>query len=217
MKKTKADKSHQFWDRVSGWSKAENTANSTLVKHLNRTFGVHILPQDNVLDFGCGTGTITLQIARNASKVYGVDISGGMLKRAQQKLENQQIKNAVFTKTTALEEMFRDNSFQVITCFDVLQYLENREELFKQFHKLLKPQGTLIVAAPCLGDTNSFSVLLVKFLRFVRIRPETYYFSINEIEKEITNIGFTLVESINLSNLPERFIVARKSGYSKSY
>lgn len=210
MHKTKEDISYKFWDRVSGWSKAESAANSTLVKCLNHKIGTLIMPGDTVLDFGCGTGTITLRIARNANKVYGVDVSEGMLKRAQQNLKNQHIDNADFTKITSLNEMFKDDFFQVTTTFNVLQYIENRKELFSQFYKLLKTQGTLIVAVPCFGDTNSFSMLLVKFLRFVRIMPETYFFSVDEIEKEITSTGFTIIESINLSDLPEKFIVARK-------
>jgi hypothetical protein len=40
--------------------------------------------------------------------------------------------------------------------------------------------------------------------------PETYFFSTNEIEKEITGTGLTIIENINLSNLPEKFIVAKK-------
>lgn len=208
--KTKSDKSYKFWDRVSGWSKAESAANSTLVKCVNRKFGVHIMPNDTVLDFGCGTGTITLQISKYAAKVYGVDISGGMLKRAQQNLLNQNINNTTFTKIIAFDEMFENNSFDVITSFNVLQYVENREELFKQFYKLLKPQGKLLVAIPCFGDTNSFSFQLIKFLRFVNIMPETYHFSVDEIQKEITDTGLTIIESINLSDLPEKFIVAKK-------
>ncbi|EGK03130.1 hypothetical protein HMPREF9455_00763 [Dysgonomonas gadei ATCC BAA-286] len=57
---------------------------------------------------------------------------------------------------------------------------------------------------------NSLSVLLVKLLRFIRIMPEIYYFSIDEIEKEITGAGLSIIERINLSDLPERLIVARK-------
>ena len=210
MNKTKIDTSYKFWDRVSGWSKAESAANSTLVKCINGKFGIHIMPDDTVLDYGCGTGTITLQIARNARKVYGVDVSEGMLKRAQQNLKNQNTDNATFMKITTLNEMFQDDSLHVITSFNVLQYIENRKKIFNQFYKQLKSQGKLIIAVPCFGEINSFSALFVKFLRFIRIMPKTYFFSSNEIEKEITDSGLTIVESINLSNLPEKCIVARK-------
>lgn len=211
MPQSKVDKSSKFWDRVSGWSKAETELNSTLVKHLNTQFGKHIMPNDSVLDYGCGTGSITLRIAKNAKKVCGVDISEGMLKGAQQNLKSQNIDNATFRKITTLSEMFQDDSFQVVTIFNVLQYVENRKALFEQFYKLLEAQGVLILAVPCFGEANSFSARLVKFLRLVRIMPETYFFRIDEIEKEITDTGLNIIENSNLSDLPEKFIVAKKS------
>lgn len=211
MNKTKQDNPYKFWDRVSGWSLAESAANSTLTKHLNNKFGVYILPGDTVLDYGCGTGTITLKIARNANKVYGIDVSEGMLKRAQQNLISQNIHNATFCKITALNKMFEDGTFDVITIFNVLQYIENRKELLTEFYKLLKPQGILIIAAPCFSGMNTFAALYMTFLRFVRIMPETYFFSTDRIEKEITDTGLTIIESTNLTNLPERFIIARKN------
>ncbi|RNC66156.1 class I SAM-dependent methyltransferase [Proteiniphilum sp. X52] len=204
------EKSYKFWDRVSGWSKAESAANSTLVECLNSRFGIHIMPDDTVLDFGCGTGTITLRIAKNANMVYGVDVSEGMLKRAQKNVEKQNIENVTFAKITTFNKMFNEDFFNVITTFNVFQYVENRKDLFEQFYKLLKPQGLLIIAVPCFGEMNSISALLVKFLRFFRIMPETYAFGEDEIEKEITDTGFSIIESIHLSNLPEKFIVARK-------
>lgn len=210
MAKSKIEKSYKFWDRVSGWSKAESAPNSALVRCINNKFDTYIMPDDTVLDFGCGTGTITLRIARDANKVYGVDISEGMLKRAQLNLKNQSIDNAEFIKITALDEMFQNDSFKIVTVFNVLQYIENRKELLEQLYRLLKYQGLLIVSVPCLGEMNHFSALLVKLLRSVRIMPETYFFSIDEIEKEITAAGLTMVESITLSDLPEKFIVARK-------
>ncbi len=211
MDKKEKEKSYKFWDRVSGWSKAESAANSTLVKYINSKFGTHIMPGDTILDYGCGTGTITLPIARNAKRIYGVDVSEGMLKRAQQNRKNQRIENASFTKITSLDEMFQPDTFDVITIFNVLQYIENRKCLFKQLYNLLKPQGLLIVAVPCFSETNNLSTQYIKLLRFLHIMPETYFFTTNEIEKEITQTGLTITESLNLSNLPEKFIVARKS------
>lgn len=210
MDNVQTDESYKFWDRVAGWSKAESAVNSTLVRYINSRFGIQIMPDDTVLDYGCGTGTITLRIAQNVKKVFGVDISGGMLKRAQQNLKAQNVHNATFMKITALNEMFPDNSFQLITMFNVLQYLGNRKGLFNQFYKLLESGGRLVVAVPCFKEMTSFGILFVKFLRFVRIMPRTYFFSIDEITREITDCGFTIIENTKLTNLPERFLVVRK-------
>ena len=207
----KLEKSYKFWDRVSGWSKAESTANGPLVDHIYGQFGINILPDDKVLDFGCGTGTISLLMAQYTDKVFGVDVSEGMLKHARQNIGKSKIDNAAFLKIETLGEMFPPEFFSLITAFNVLQYIEDRAELLQQFNKLLEPEGKLIIAVPCFGSFNSLSTLLVRFLRFVHIMPKTYFFGGDEIGKEITDAGFSIIESINLSSMPEKLIVARKS------
>lgn len=210
MKKKPKDKSYKFWDRVSGWSKAETAANSTLAGWIDRRFGEYARPGDTVLDFGCGTGTLTLRMARSVCKIYGVDVSGGMLRRAELNMKDRNTKNAEFSKITDFNEMFPDGSFETVTSFNVLQYVENRGEYFEEFYRLLKPQGTLIVAVPCFGGANGLSTFFVRLLRFFRIMPKTYFFGVDEVEDEITGAGFTIVESINLSGLPEKLIVASR-------
>jgi len=42
---------------------------------------------DTVIDFGCGTGTFTIQAALAGAKVYAVDVSQAMLEYAQQQAE----------------------------------------------------------------------------------------------------------------------------------
>lgn len=207
----KKSKSYKFWDRVSGWSKAESAANSGLVKLLGSRFPVYIKPSDTVLDFGCGTGTITLRIGGHAKTVRGVDVSTGMLVRAQQNLSNNRIENVTFTKITELDGMFNNDYFEAITCFNVLQYIEDRKELLKRFYKLLNPGGTLMIAVPCFNSKKSPIVLLLGFMGFMRIMPKTYFLKVDEMEKEAVDAGFAIVESSGPSNSPEKFIVAKKA------
>ena len=210
MKVKPKEESYKFWDGVSGWSKAETAATSTLAGWINRRFWESARPSATVLDFGCGTGTITLRMARNVGKIYGVDVSVGMLRRAEQNLTNQNVDNAVFRKITRLNEMFGDDPFEMVTCFNVLQYVSDRRRHFGEFYRMLKSGGTLIIALPCFADANTLSTFFTRSLKFLRIMPETYYFGVNEIESEITSSGFTILESTDLTNLPERLIVVRK-------
>ena len=149
-------------------------------------------------------------MARFAGTVCGVDVSTGMLKRAQQHFENQNLANTAFLEISALDEMFPEAAFQVVTSFNMLQYVENRGELFLHFNRLLESGGTLMIAVPCFGDATALSTSYVKFLRFVRIMPETCFFRVGEIENEIEGAGFAVVESIDMSGLPEKLIVAKK-------
>ena len=64
-----------------------------------------INPTDVVVDFGCGPGYYTIELAKNAKKVEAVDLSPEMLKNAQRKAEKagmkivQQFKRPVLNRT----------------------------------------------------------------------------------------------------------------------
>lgn len=49
--------------------------------------------------------------------------------------------------TGGMEELKKlaDNSFDVIICHNVLEYIEDREEIFTKFHRLLKNNGKLSI------------------------------------------------------------------------
>jgi len=203
---------HKFWDKVSGRRSAGSPTAGPLVDCLNGAFGKHILPGDRVLDYGCGTGEITLRIARRAERVHGVDISEGMLVKARQKVPDGFSGHISFNRITDLKGVFDDGSFQVVTAFNVMQYIENRCCLFDEFHRLLAPEGKLILAVPCFGDAGRPVVAAVKLLKALGVRPESYSFGGDMIGNELMESGFGVIESVLMSRLPERFIVAQKTG-----
>lgn len=100
----------------------------------------------NLLDVGCGTGDF-LAFAKKAGWTgYGIEPN------AQARyIGNQKTGGAIFD----VEELqnFQAMSFDVITLWHVLEHLPNLEEQIGVFNKLLKPNGTLIIAVP---NYNSF-------------------------------------------------------------
>ncbi|MEL0455297.1 class I SAM-dependent methyltransferase [Flavobacteriaceae bacterium SZ-1-7] len=94
-----------------------------------------------LLDVGCGTGDF-LQVAQNNDwKVLGIEPN----EQARQ-IANQKTNNAVFKTEQLLK--FNNHGFDVITLWHVLEHLPNLEEQVSIFKKLLKLDGTLIIAVP---------------------------------------------------------------------
>ncbi|WP_370477405.1 class I SAM-dependent methyltransferase [Tamlana flava] len=94
-----------------------------------------------LLDVGCGTGDF-LQVAQNNNwKVFGIEPN----KQARQ-IANQKTHNAVFETEQLLK--FEKHGYDVITLWHVFEHLPNLEEQVSVFKKLLKPDGTLIIAVP---------------------------------------------------------------------
>ena len=60
-----------------------------------------INPNDVVIDFGCGPGYYTIELAKKAKRVVAVDLSAEMLKKTQNKAEKEELRTSSFCKVTA--------------------------------------------------------------------------------------------------------------------
>jgi len=111
----------------------------------------YIKPGMDVLDAGCGTGSLLLEIANAGANATGVDISQGMLDVAQKRIAGQGLQDAikiVNAGITELDSLFAENSFDVIISTLVFSelYAEERTLALHQIHKLLRKNGTLVIA-----------------------------------------------------------------------
>ncbi|MEI6092687.1 MAG: class I SAM-dependent methyltransferase [bacterium] len=94
---------------------------------------------NEVLELGCGTGRVTIPIARSGLNVTAVDSSESMLKRAQKKLleEKKEILNNVNFVLSDIRELNLDRKFKtVIMPFNVLQHLYDMSSINHFFSNL---------------------------------------------------------------------------------
>lgn len=199
--------STKFWDVVS---RIPSSGDGYLSDWLETNLPKHILPDSLILDFGCGPGSISLKLCPKVEKVIGVDVSKKMLEKAQQLSVNQNISNIEFYQISEFENKCNYKSFDAITSFNVLMYVENRTEVLLHFHELLKSKGIFISLTACFGEQKTAAGFFVKLLRRLKIMPKTRFESISQLEADILAAGFTIVESFNLTELPERLIIAQK-------
>ena len=95
----------------------------------------------SLLDIGCGTGDFLKEAKNNHWNVFGVEPN-----MQARNIANIKTNNSVFN--TEQLSKFEPQSFNVITLWHVLEHLPNLEEQVQTFKKLLKPNGTLIIAVP---------------------------------------------------------------------
>jgi SAM-dependent methyltransferase len=78
---------------------------------------------------------------RQGHKVFGVDISPGMIEASRKRLGALGVPESSFQYCEATSLPFDDNSFDVVVALDVLPYLENQPRYLKEVCRLLKPGG----------------------------------------------------------------------------
>jgi len=100
----------------------------------------------DAMDFGCGTGLLTLQLAPDLKSMLGVDSSGGMLDRLNAKLQDRNIEN-VRTKLCDLEKgELPDGLFHIITSAMTLHHVPEIVPLLRSLRSLLHPGGRIALA-----------------------------------------------------------------------
>lgn len=109
----------------------------------------------NILDFGSGEG-ITANLFAENNNVVAIEPSEEMLVNRWADFEYRQIQGDV----TNLSEV-DDNTFDVIICHNVLEYIEDKKSVLAELHRVLKPQGILsIVKHNRAGRVMQMAVLL---------------------------------------------------------
>lgn len=105
-------------------------------------------PDDNVLDFGCGTGTLLQLLKEKYPDVEcaGIDNDPRMLKVAKERLLG--IPKVQLVEYAGHSLPFTDNSFNAVVSTWVFHHLTNEQktQAFTEIHRVLKPNGKLVVA-----------------------------------------------------------------------
>jgi 2-polyprenyl-3-methyl-5-hydroxy-6-metoxy-1,4-benzoquinol methylase len=94
-----------------------------------------------LLDVGCGTGDFLELSKQKGWRVVGIEPND-----EARAIANKKTNNSVY-KTNHLLNL-ENHSFDIITLWHVLEHLPNLEEHIAEFKRLLKPNGTLIIAVP---------------------------------------------------------------------
>ncbi|MBA9088147.1 2-polyprenyl-3-methyl-5-hydroxy-6-metoxy-1,4-benzoquinol methylase [Fontibacillus solani] len=204
------NKSESFWDKTaSKYDQLEMKDEQTYINIMNRT-KTHLKISDIVLDYGCGTGLISNEIAEYVKGIHAIDISSNMIAIAENKAKERNIANINYAHTTLFDKRYEKGSFDVVMVFHVLHLLEDEQIVLQRMNELLKPGGLLISATPCVGEKIVLKNLLL-FAGRVGLMPNIRSFKIRNLVDTIEEGNFSIVESNCLKkSSQEYFIIARK-------
>ena len=105
-----------------------------------------LAPDSDVLEFGCGTGLLTLRLHPLVRSITGVDSSPGMLGVCRAKIDSLHLDNI---KTYYLEPekgRLPEGSYHLVVCSMTLHHVRETRPLIEQFAGIIMPGGYLCIA-----------------------------------------------------------------------
>ena len=132
---------HNRWkgERISI---ANDTRVPLMQTHLSRyVWAMEYCVEKDVLDVGCGTGYGTWLESIVATKALGIDMCAEAIEEAKQTFGGE------FFCTT-LEGVEIDKQFDVVTCFEVLEHLNNLDVGMEAIARYMKPNGIALISLP---------------------------------------------------------------------
>jgi MPBQ/MSBQ methyltransferase len=141
-------------EEVIKWGIAPN---SKMIERLEQPGNASGAGLVRVLDVGCGIGGCTRHLAKRWPKtahVTGITISKAQVERATALAHAQGVENAVFLECDALDMAFPDASFDVVWAVESEPHIPDKERLVSEMVRVLRPGGTLVIAAWNVRDTR---------------------------------------------------------------
>lgn len=146
-----------------------------------------------ILDVGCGCGFFLLAAKKEGWDATGLDISQPAVNHAKNNLGLEAL------HSTISEAKFPDNSFDLVTMWDVVEHLDKPSIVFNEIRRILKPSGLLVVETPNVKSLIhliahvSYKVSLGRLKYFVNriyIPSHLYYFSRRPLSDMLQRNGF---------------------------
>ena len=120
-----------------------------------------------VLDLGCGSGGITLFIARtlNPAEIVGFDVEQPVIAKARQRAIKAGLAGQVeFTQASPGALPFPDQSFDLAFSKDAMVHIPDKDKIFTEIFRVLKPGGIFAASDWLIGHDGEPSADMTAYI-----------------------------------------------------
>jgi arsenite methyltransferase len=202
----------KFWDGIAAKYAAKPVADAAAFERKKAITREHLRTDARVLEVGCGTGSLALEMARYAGHIHALDVSAEMVRIANHKKQVQGVANVTFHQGTletlgALEPEHFDSAW----AYSLLHLVPDRPRTLRALFERLKPGGSFISSNVCLGGAWVPYGPLLTLMRWFGKAPFVYIYDRATIVRELREAGFVAIEEKDVgAEKTVAFIVAKK-------
>jgi len=194
------------YERFHSKTKAQSriiSENNFTYRHIIYFINKYLKKNANVLDIGCGAGTVCFYIAGKGNKVLGFDISPKAIRACQESSLIMGLNKLAKFKVINFPEQTVKEKFDLIIFSEVIEHLQNDNLALKKIYNLLNKAGTLIITTPSLhaplyriGYATGFDERVGHRRRYI----------IEGLSKQCGKSGFTIVETQGIEGVIRNFL-----------
>ena len=171
---------------VGSLKKESIKKNNFIIKKINKY--LNSKDKINILCFGDGIGSDSLNFTKSGYSVTYFDIEGKISDFARLNFKLNKVDNLI--QTIFKNSHLLENAYDVVICREVLEHLEDPFETVKKLRSLLKNDGLLFLSESFSSVNKNFPTHLSSNLKYV-----------NKTIEIIVEIGFQYLETYNYTNL----------------
>ena len=202
----------QFWDDAAEKYSRKPVANVAAYQKKLAITKERLKPTDVVLDLGCGTGSLALELSPHVAEVHALDISSEMLRIGTRKAADAGVTNITFHQGTLEDAVsFHAEQFDGVCAYNILHLVVDRLATLRRIYELLKPGGFFIQSTAVLSDSwVPFGVVLA-VMRWFGKAPSVDIFGKDTLLADMREVGFVNASTPEVGAKKETaFIVAAK-------
>lgn len=151
-----------IWDKLSPfYDMFETIYNGKCFKGIAKEIANHVDEHDIVLECACGTGLLTVPMAKKCKKLIATDYSVGMLKQTEKKVKNYS--NTQVEQASILELPYSKHQFDVVVAANVIHLLDNPAAALNEMKRVCKIGGKIIIPT-YINETKKNAMVAAKLL-----------------------------------------------------
>lgn len=101
-----------------------------------------------ILDFGCGNGVQTIEIAKTSATIIAVDIDYNDIQTFKEHISLNNINNITAIKYDGKILPIKSNSIDLVLSYEVLEHVHSESDSLQELYRVLKQGGEILISVP---------------------------------------------------------------------